>query len=262
MKLIEFKNHFENILRGVINEIDAEKAIICAHGFERTLAEYKFKNIYEKLKNEYLILRFDFSGCVLSEGVFEDITVRKRSRELNAAYETLIELHSNLKEICVIGHSLSGCTINQWMIENNPDSVSKIIYFGPAWNQRELLKYFFVREQFKGKANITWQNYRRYFDEKAYAENLKIKKRMRKAHYISDNYFKENFEKDYSESVNQIRVKKLSVHGTKDIKVPIKSINYNELDIELIKVRNGDHDLEKPEMVDQYLNKLVDFIRL
>lgn len=261
LKLIEFKNHLGELLRGMVNDSDSTKAILCLHGFERTSMEYKFKNIFDKLRADFIIFRFDFSGCVMSEGNFEDITVEKLAKEADIAYNKLLGLYPQIKGVTVICHSLAGCAANKWLKERKPELVKKAVYLGPAWNQKELLKYFYVRERFKGKKDIDINNYEENFDEKAFKENLAIKKRMRKAHYISDKYFIENKDLDYSEMVGYIHQKKMSIHGNHDNKVPMATIDYQNLNMELVEVYRGDHDLERPDMVEQYMNKLVEFIK-
>lgn len=261
MKLIEFKNHLGDTLRGIISETDSKKAILCVHGFERTSMEYKFKNILNAVKDEFIVFRFDFSGCILSEGNFEDVTLDKLSQELNIAYKKLISLNSNIDEVILVGHSISGCTIAKWILDKNPELVKKNIFLGPAWNEKEILKYFYVRAKYKGKIDINWKNYPKYFDPKEYQTAMNIELRERVAHYITNNFFKENKDQDYSQLINKLPQKKLCIHGLNDKRVPIESIDYTKLNVELIKVDGGDHDLEKPKMVEQYLDKLVDFIK-
>ncbi len=82
--------------------------------------------------------------------------------------------------------------------------------------------------------------------------------KMTKANYIDSKYFLEAKDFDFSNKFDFMKDKVLHIHGSKDIAVPIESLNTkfgNQIIIE-----NGDHDLEKPNQVEQWKNKAVDFL--
>ena len=79
---------------------------------------------------------------------------------------------------------------------------------------------------------------------------------MTKEHIISNKYFLENYSKNYTDAFKKINTKILIIHGDKDEKVPITS---NNLKPDII-VKNGDHDLQRPDMVKQWLTKVIKFI--
>jgi len=79
-----------------------------------------------------------------------------------------------------------------------------------------------------------------------------------KSNHISKDYFVENMEKDYSRSFNSFRANIFHVHGEKDDKVPLESLNISFRNF--IPVKEGDHDLEKPDMRAQWIDGCISFI--
>lgn len=263
MQLIEFKNYKGEILRGLFDAAKSKRGVIFLHGFERTGVEMKFKNLRDGLLGKINIFRFDFSGCGLSDGIFEDVTIEKMTKELEKALEVFKKQAPQVKEIILVGHSIAGCvTLN--FAKQYPDLIFKMVLLAPALNQQELLKYYSVRaKMWLQKVNIDWDNFRQYFVEKEYLKDLYTKKRMRKSHWISDQYFLENKNKDYQEIVkeNPLWLKKiLIIQGEADNKVPLASNDNLPKGVKLVKVLKGDHDLERPDMVKQYLTKVIKFI--
>lgn len=264
MQLIEFKNQNGEILRGLLDLVKNKKrGVVFVHGFERTSVEMKYKNLRDSLNGKINVLRFDFSGCGLSDGKFEDTTVKKMTGELNKAINIFLKKVPQLKEIILIGHSLAGCVILN-LLAQRQNLVSKVVLFGPALNQQELLKYYFVRaKMYKEQVKISWDNYQQYFNLQEYTKDLQIKKRMRKSHWLGNGYFLENQDKDYQSLFKAINLPPenfLIVHGDYDDKVPLLSNSSLPKSLKSIKVSQGDHDLEVPSMVKQYLNKTLKFI--
>lgn len=78
----------------------------------------------------------------------------------------------------------------------------------------------------------------------------------------------ENKDKDYSEilpvqgpPLDRLNVEEniLHIHGDSDDKVPLDSLGV-EFKRKII-VKNGDHDLERPDMIKQWLLGTVSFLR-
>lgn len=262
-KLIEFKNQNSEVLRGILDEADSEKGIIFVHGFERTTVEMKFKNIADALKGKANLFRFDFSGCGLSDGKFENLTVAKLAGELAGAIEVFKKNCFQVKNILLVAHSLAGCIVLKILSENERN-ISKVIFLSPAFNQKELMRYWFAVSQMK-KENIQigWDNFRKYLADDRFQEDLAIKKRMTKAHELFNDYFLQNSEIDFQDFFGKISLQPeniLIIHGDADDKVPIQSNNLLPQGINIIKVAGGDHDLERIDMVKQYLEKAVGFL--
>lgn len=262
-KLIEFKNHRGEMLRGLLDKADSNWGVLFIHGFERSTVERKFKNIVDELQAKVNMFRFDFSGCGLSDGSFFDMTVAKLNQELRQALELFMEQRPQLERIVLVAHSLASCIALKFLTENQ-SKVEKLILFGPGLNQKGLLRYYFVVSQNKDK-EVTWLNYQHYLSEEDFQADIKKERRPTKEHYLSSAYFLENQDKDYQELFKQLNLAKkniLIVHGDQDDKVPLESNDKLPEQIKIIKVAKGDHDLHKVEAVKQYLDQLVDFILL
>ncbi|PIR93943.1 hypothetical protein COT97_03880 [Candidatus Falkowbacteria bacterium CG10_big_fil_rev_8_21_14_0_10_39_11] len=262
MQLVEFKNHKKNILRGIFSPAKSSQGVIFVHGLERNTSEYKFRNYWQALAGKATLFRFDFSGCGMSDGQFTDFTVEKSTEELALAVKKFKRLAPNLKNISLVGHSIAGAiTLNY--LQDPKHNLDKVILFGPAFNQTELLKYYFVRSVFKGKKNIDWSNYQRNFPAPAFAQYIATKKHLRKAHYVFNKFFQENVDLDYQDFFAgcQLDLKNLLIiQSKKDVKVPIQSNDKLPREIKQIVLKDADHDFERPDWVQQYLAKSIDFL--
>ncbi|MCK5320835.1 alpha/beta hydrolase [Candidatus Parcubacteria bacterium] len=258
-KLIEFKNGDGSILRGIfVFGKKTEKAVLMCGGFERSATtEKKFKVLADELANQNIAsLRFDYSGCGLSDGDFARITVQRMANDFRNAVKILQE-KIDCENISAAVHSLSACVVANLTKES---FFKKIILIAPALNQKDLLRYWFtVSAMKKEKPNvkITWQNFRNYLDEKKFQADCARTDKMTKTNYISADYFLENKDKDYSGLLADSR-NVLHIHGDKDDKAPIENLNV-EFENKII-VKNGDHDLERPDMIEQWIYRTIDFI--
>lgn len=263
LQIIEFKNHKEEVLRGLLNKADSDTGVIFIHGFERTSLEYKFKNIADKIKGKVSLFYFDFSGGLLSDGSFEDISAEKLSKELDSAIQVFKSHCPEVKNIVLVAHSF-GCPVVLKYLAEKKDSTLKIVLLAPAFNQKELQRFWFASYVNSDK-EITWDNFKGNFSEEEFEKMMKKPQRMSKAHYISNEYFLENKEIDYQNLFESFKInfeKMLVVHGDKDDKVPLESndkfLGFKNL--KQIKVKGGNHDLQRPDMVEQYLEEIIDFI--
>jgi hypothetical protein len=258
-KLIEFKNHKGEVLRGLLDKTNSSLGVVCVHGFERTTVEYRFKNILDKMRGRASFFRFDFSGCGMSDGSFKDMRFEKQSKELEAAIAVFKKHCPKIKKLVFLAHSF-GCCVALGVISQDPKN-TKAVFFGPALNQKELQRFWFAASTNPGK-EITWENFRSHFSEKKFLEWMKKPLRTSKAHLISSKYFMENGEADYRPMLSLFYPSKiLIVHGDKDDKVPLKSNLGMNKKIKIIKIKGGDHDLQRMDMVSQYILRVVDFIR-
>lgn len=262
-KLLEFPNKEGQNLRGILTFPSGEivKSAVCLHGFERcSTTEKKFKTLSDILvKKMVATLRFDFSGCGLSDGDFSLTTIDRQGDEFLNALKKLKKETKNQK-INVVAHSLGACVLAN-KIEEAKSQIEKIILIAPALNQRGLLRYWFVTSQMK-KLNpdieITWQNYKEYLDKNAFMEDCQRKNRMTKANYIGASYFLEEKDLDFSELLKDPDLNILHIHGSKDIAVPMESLNIR-FENQII-VEGGDHNLEKPDKMEEWKNKAADFL--
>ena len=255
--LIEFKNSENELLRGILTKSNnKELAVLMVGGFERSATtEVKFKAIADRLdKINISTFRFDNSGCGLSDGNFSNITIKKVSSEIIKANKQLIN-KTNCKEIIIIAHSLSTCAIE---LASKHLQFKKIVLIAPALNQKDLLRYYFVNSQAKEETpneKIYWSNYKKYLNETKFEEDCKRTDKSTKTHIINADYFLENKNKVYGKN---LQGDILHIHGEKDDKVPFESVP-NYFTNQLI-VKGGNHDLEKPNAIKQWLDPCIKFI--
>lgn len=262
-KLLEFPNSENHILRGIISLPDEEaiKSVICLHGFERcSTTEKKFKKLSDSLvKNKVAVLRLDFAGCGLSDGDFTFTTIDKQANDFVVAL-TKLKNETGHKKIHIVAHSLGACVLAA-KIDEIKEDIGKVILIAPALNQKDLLRYWFVTIQMKqsnSKIEITWQNFNQYLDETAFQQDCKRNDMMTRINYIDSKYFLEAKDFDFSKKFNDLSSRVLHIHGLKDNAVPIESIN-TKFENQII-IENGDHDLERPDLMTQWLDKAVDFL--
>lgn len=199
-KLIEFSNKTNDLLRGILllNSNNVKVVLMCG-GFERsTTTEKKFKILADKLiERDISSLRFDYTGCGLSDGDFSKITVEKMADDLRSAVEFLRE-EIEVEKISIVCHSLSACALGRVLNEEN---FKKIVLLAPALNQKNLLRYWFAMSAAKKdfpEAEINWNNFKDYLDENQFQKDCLRIDKMTKTGYISPSYFLENKDKDYS----------------------------------------------------------------
>ncbi len=260
-KLVEFANHKGEVLRGILDEASSDQAIVFVHGFERTSIESKFKRIVDAFKGKVNLFRFDFSGCGLSDGSFEDLTVEKLSNELACAVDVLRKECPQVKKISFVGFSLGCSVITQYLLQSKLKAET-LVFFAPGFNQRQLLRYFFARQQHRDTL-ISWDNFTSHFDEQAFQADIQRPWRMMKEHYLSNAYFLENAEKDYNEDFLSLGIDESNVlilQGVDDVKVPFASNAKVYQTYKPIMIQNGDHDLQRPDMVEQYSDALLKFL--
>lgn len=258
-ELISFQNHKRETLRGIFERAPSSTGVIFAHGFGRTSMEPKFKNITNKLEGKVNLFRFDFSGCGLSDGSFEDITADKLSKELGAAVLAFRERVPRLKSIRIVSHSFA-CAATIILCAREKDVFDRVVFLGPALNMGEILKYSFVKRRYPG-GKITWANYKKFFDQRAFSREMKKERMMTYSHIISNLHYLENKDRDYRELMGIIpKEKLLIVQGDSDRSIPLESQGNFLKNFKTILVKGGDHDLERPDVVAKYLPQVVSFL--
>ncbi len=255
--LIEFGN--DDILRGIlVLPKNPQKVVVMSGGFERSATtEKKFKSLADELtKQNVASFRFDYTGIGLSDGDFSQLTIKSLTEDWKNAIK-IAKQETKLSEVSVVAHSLSTCTVAGLKKEMSFD---KIVFIAPALNQRELLRYWFtVSEMKKSQSEIVvdWDNFQKYLDEEKFLADCRKEDKMTKVNYISTEYFLENQNKNYAELLSNVE-NILHIHGDSDNKVPLESLSVNFPNQIIIK--DGDHDLENPNTINQWLEKAVIFL--
>ena len=262
-KLIEFKNNRSNILRGIYTfpeNNSSENCVICLSGFERAAAtEKKFKKVADEIsRNSMPVLRLDFAGCGLSDGDFRNTTLNSLTADFARAVQYLEE--EGVRKFNIVAHSL-GCLVAANQIGQMKNKVEKMVLLSPALNQKDLLRYWFVASKTKKEKlniEITWNNYKQYLNEDEFLEDCRKSDKTTKANFINADYFLECKDVDLSGKLKPFLDKILHIHGNKDIIVPLESVSVNFSN--QIVIEGGDHDLEKPDYLKQWLEKVVKFL--
>ena len=263
-KLVEFRNNKQDILRGIYTfpeNNNSKNCAICLSGFERTATtEKKFKKVANEIsKNLMPVLRLDFTGCGLSDGDFRSTTLNNLTADFVRSIEYLEE--KGIKKFSIVAHSLGGLIVANY-IEQMKNKVEKIVLLSPALNQKDLLRYWFVVNKIKKEnpnIEITWHNYGKYLNEDEFLEDCRRIDKTTKANFINPDYFLECQNINLSGSFKLFLDKILHIHGSKDAVVPLESVSVNFLN--QIIVEGGDHDLEKPDYIKQWLKKVVNFLK-
>ena len=258
-KLIEFKNQNQEILRGIIIVPNGKinSGAVFVHGFERNATiEKKFKGMSGALAERGIIsLRFDFSGCGLSDGDFSKTTIASRAQELLMAVKIFQE-EFGLEKLNFVAHSLGACVLVKTLDEIKP-RIAKIVLMAPALNQKDLLRYYFARGN-DPEIKVNWQNYKQYLNEEEFLKDCACADKMTCQNYINPDYFLEAKDMDFSRSFDAVKNKILHVHGEFDSSVPPESLG-TEFPNRII-VKGGDHDLERPDFWEQWFDKAVEFL--
>jgi len=291
-KLIEFKNHDKETLRGILTVPDKKpragtiflqgfeignngknRAVsvnspgvgvagtIFLQGFERNATvEKKAKRMADALADKNIAsLRFDASGCGLSDGDFSKTTLKGRAREMLKALDVFQKEMGGIK-INFVAHSLGMCPLALEMgkLENK---INKMVFIAPALNQKDLMRFYFVRDLMKIKdpgIKICWANFRQYLDEDGFLADCRRTGRMARENYIGPDYYMEARDLDFSHSFDRVKERVLHVHGECDASVPLESLGV-EFPNRII-VAGGDHDLERPDLWEQWFDRAVNFV--
>lgn len=263
MELIEFSGSRGDTLRGVLSSQGAsEHVVLMLHGFERAAStEPKFTRLADTLgKAGIASLRLDFTGCGLSDGDFQQNTISSYTEDARLALVYMRE--RGFERYGVVAHSLAACVVASLDVRDQ-EGFERIVLLAPALNQKQLLRYWFVKNMMKKKDplfRVTWGNYAELLDEVAFITDCERIDRMSKANFVGVEYFLQNKEQDYSEKINLLLPRTLLVHGSGDDTVPLESLDIN-FPNQLI-VKNGDHDLERPDLIQQWLPNAVKFLSL
>lgn len=257
-ELIQFQNKNNKTLRGIfVSKEGNKKIVVMVSGFERkATTEKKFKALSDGLVSKGVdCFRFDWEGLGLSDGDFSEFTVERLKKDLFLALKEIRD-RKDYESISLVSHSVSGCVAGLARKEIN---WSKILLLGPALNQKALLRYYFVKNKIKKQdpgLEIDWHNFKDYLEEEEFKQSFKEGK-LSKENYISADYFRENAEKDYSlyfEDAENV----LLIQGDSDDKVPLESLGV-DFPHKII-VKKGDHDLERPDMIIQWLPETLNFL--
>lgn len=122
------------IIRGVLNtpdDFDENRkypTVIYYHGFADDRNGIQFMNIQNSkflTAKDYIVYRFDFSGCGESDGSFYDITLTREVEEALMIYDFVVnEPYVDIENLFIKGHSLGGAVATIVASKTNPKAMS------------------------------------------------------------------------------------------------------------------------------------------
>lgn len=259
--LVEFPDAAGHLLRGILTKPDkATRATLMLHGFERNASvEPKFKRLADLLSTMGVAsLRLDYEGCGLSDGEFSHFTIASSVEAIVSAEGAMNA--RGLDPYGVVGHSVSGASIAE-IVHQGKSPFQKIVLIAPALDQQKLLRYWFVRVSEKKKdpaASVTWANYGNLLNEAAFAIDCARTDRVSKTKLLGPDFYLENKERDYTPFLESVRERTLLVQGTNDETVPSASLP-RDFPNQCI-VNRGDHELERPDLINVWLLHAAQFL--
>ncbi len=257
ISLLGFKNPFGETLRGILCEPAQRKtdtAVVLAGGFERAATtEAKHRRLAERLAGLGVSsLRFDATGCGLSDGDFSRLTVSTLAGDLEAACTTM--LGAGYRALSVFAHSLAGCAVSAAI---DRISFEKIALMAPALDQRGLHRFWYV-QQSNPDREIGWNDWPQLIDESAFLAAAKLEMTA-KSHRVAATYRETSKDQDYAATIGSFpAARRLLIHGAADDKVPVQSVRAKFAN--QILVPKGDHDLERPGVIEQWVGQTAEFL--
>lgn len=250
-----------NSIHGIVslpNELMSTWWVVFVPWFERFGMESKWRIMSQKL-NQYSVpsLQFDFSWLGLSDWDYGVCTIDSLSNEL---IEISIAFKNKywIKDIVFVSHSM-GCWVSLYA-NNNTDiiHIKKMVFISPALHQDILNRFRFTVWKMKSeKVEVCFDNYSRYFDENEYQHSI-TSQQIKKANIMAPEYLIQMSKMNFVPLLNS-DIQIFCVLWTKDVVVPIES-QPDGITSKALIITGGDHDLEKPGIMGQWVDKAVEFI--
>ncbi len=157
----------------------------------------------------------------------------------------------------LVGHSAWACIALS--VYQEFTDITKLILLAPALDQASLNRYWYTIGINRSNQDlvITWANYKDYFDESEYQQYIS-QDQTKKANIIQAGYLSDISNKDYHDLIPNSSKNILAIHWDRDSTVPLLSIDY--VFQNKIIVAGWDHDLEKPNVIQQRLAQAIWFI--
>ena len=264
-RLVELKNSRGLTLRGILIETSdstSGTALVCVPGFEGLSSTApKFVHLTKALLATSpvpisRIFRYDPTGIGLSDGEYHQSTLDTLVDDLS---HVVTYLSASCQSFIFVGHSLGSCVITQFIHSHRDIHVKKIILLAPALNQHELHRFWYTGAVHQC---ATWKDYKEKFDEIQFQKYLQEKPsdacKSHRAHRILYDFIRLCSEEDFSNKLTGYADRVLYIHGDRDPIVPIESVK-DRFEHTLI-CQSDDHDLEEPDVADEWIPKAVDFI--
>ncbi len=249
---IRFENKNNEILKGKVISLkeNSEIGIILCHGFPGSQKSKGIQELVESLSKNFFVMTFDFSGCGISEGHFENLTLSKEVSDLLSATKYFKENYS-LKKLILLGRSTGAVivTLSAYRIEKYIDG---IILISGVGDLRGAENYDFSKKQLKEFKELGFSNIKCGWDGEE--------------HRINHSFINEFYELTPLEDLKKYNKSILIIHGSKDEFIPFEKDSYELFNAannkkELFIIEGADHRYSEKEHYDKMLIKIFDFIR-
>lgn len=249
-KHIQFKNSDGLTLRGFVHEpLWYDTAVIYIHGFPSHCESHSSKRICRALRFcGFLVLAFDVSNTMISDGNFENKRMSKEAEDICYAIDFL-EKNYKYKQVVLLGVSTGA--VEACLYAYKDKRIDKVILLGGESDLKEAVHYDFTDEQikdFQKKGVIIYHA----------PEKWHHGKKLNRAFY--DEFFTLNLEKAIKKYKNPL----LIIHGGNDEAVPVS--NAHELYAmanepkKLVIIKSADHRFSNfwhGLQVVYYVNKFI-----
>lgn len=233
------------------------KTLVCVHGFEWPASiDKKFRVLAEELpKHGYRVIRFDYRGNGLSDGNFRDTRIATMLEDLSLVLDHV----SPNAEVEIASYSI-GTAITSLYWQKNSSRISKILFFGAAFDHASISRFVTLKRALRtlplALLGTSLLRERTVWRFRAFAPIEKIFEKSfhptKFSHEISSDFYRDLLDLNTNPIVETIpQEQRALVHGDRDHSSPRQNVTAtfeNE-----IMVKNGDHHLEKPAFIEQWL---------
>jgi len=245
---VEIFNEFQEKLKGLENVpeaiFDKYPTVILAHGFAAEKTEKgMFDDIAKSLtENNFLVYRFDFSGCEESEGDYSKTSLTKLLKDLRSIIDFIEEQPEvDADRLSLVGMSF-GTTV---AVALNAPEIKSYVLLGSVANPYEVLKNLFQQYTFNPEGES--------FRITSEGEHVKI----------GPQFWKDFLNYNLLKSISEIHKPICIIHGEKDTAAPLEEAkifyeNANEPK-KLVVVKNSDHGFYEPNERNEMVKELTDW---
>ena len=240
-------NHQEKIDYVIEGDLGADKTILFVHGLgtSKNGGENLFIDISNQFKDNFRIVRFDFSGYGKSEGKQEDVTIAKHAADLEMVLDMIKRDFRG--DIYIIAHSLGSFVVSLL----SPGGIKKTIFTGIPNSRTEIIINF-IQDRIQQKGGK--------LDIDAISEYPRTGGQQQR---IGSLFWNELNKFDPLVNVEEYSEKSdlLIIHPLQDEIVGDESIKeYGEIsNLEYLEI-NGSHNYTKKEDRAVLVNKIADFL--
>ena len=246
----EIFNEFREKLRGLEDMpeavLDKYPAVILVHGFgvEKTEGGM-FDDVAKGLtQNNFLVYRFDFSGCGESEGDYSKTSLTKLIKDLRYIIDFVKKQPKvDANKLALVGMSF-GTNV---AVGLNAPEIKSYVLLGSVANPYEVLKNLFKQYTFNPEGES--------FRITSEGKNVKM----------GPQFWKDLSNYNIPKSISEIYKPICIIHGEKDSAAPLEKAkifyeNANEPK-KLVVVKNSDHGFYQPNERSEMVKELTDWFK-